>query len=107
MIMVGVGIIFGYLFTYTEQKIGILGNKRLIYLLLFSLNILEIFVALSYFLISPVNQSLILASISYLFVGYCYSVLAKQKDSNFATYITITALIIILVFITSSWGGLV
>lgn len=105
--MIGILIIFGYLFTYTEQKIGILGNKRLIYLVLFSLIILEIFITLSYFLISPINQSIIIASISYLFVGYCYAVLAKNEDSNFLTYIIITTLIMALVFLTSTWGGLV
>ncbi len=107
LIMIGVVIIFGYLFTYTEQKIGILGNKRLIYLVLFSLIILQAFLALSYFAISPINQSLIIASISYLFVGYCYTILAKHMDNNFLTYVIITTLAIILVFLTSTWGGLV
>jgi hypothetical protein len=107
LIMIGVLLVFGYLFTYTEQKIGILGNKRLIYLVLFSLIILEVFLALSYFVISPTNQSLIIAAISYLFVGFCYTVLAKHVDNNFITYIIITALAISLVFLTSTWGGLV
>lgn len=107
LIMIGVIIIFGYLFTYTEQKIGILGNKRLIYLVLFSLLILESFLALSYFAISPINQSLVIASICYLFVGYCYTVLAKHEDNNFLTYVIITTLTILLVFMTSTWGGLV
>lgn len=107
LIMIGVIIIFGYLFTYTEQKIGILGNKRLIYLVLFSLIILQAFLALSYFAISPINQSLVIASISYLFIGYCYTVLAKHIDNNFLTYVVITALAILLVFMTSTWGGLV
>lgn len=105
--MLSVIVIFGYLFTYTEQKIGILGNKRLIYLVLFSLIILEIFLALSYFIINPINQSLIIASISYLFVGYCYTILAKHVDNNFLTYLIITSLVILLVFMTSTWGGLV
>ena len=107
LLMLGVLIIFGYLFTYTEQKIGILGNKRLIYLVLFSLLILQVFIALSYFVISPIDQSLIIASISYLFIGFCYTVLAKHEDNSFLTYIVITALAIILVFLTSTWGGLV
>jgi hypothetical protein len=107
LIMIGVIVIFGYLFTYTEQKIGILGNKRLIYLILFSLLILEAFLALSYFAISPINQSIIIASISYLFIGYCYTILAKHVDNNFLTYIIITTLAILLVFLTSTWGGLV
>lgn len=106
LIMLSVIVIFGYLFTYTEQKIGILGNKRLIYLVLFSLIVLEVFLALSYFVISPINQSLIIASISYLFIGYCYTVLAKHVDNNFLTYVIITILVVMLVFMTSTWGAL-
>lgn len=107
LIIAGVLVIFGYLFLYTEQKIGILGNKRLIYLVLFSLIILEIFLTLSYFLISPISLSLIISAMCYLFVGFCYTVIAKQEDSNFLTYIIIAVITIILVFSTSIWGGLV
>jgi len=103
-VMIGILFVFGYLFTYTEQKIGILGNKRLVYLVLFSLIILEVFLALSYFLINPISQSLIIAAISYLFIGFCYTVLAKHTDNRFLTYLILTALVILVVLLTSSWG---
>jgi hypothetical protein len=106
LLMVSVLIVFGYLFTYTEQKIGILSDKRLIYLVLFSLVILEIFLTLSYFLINPISQSLIIASICYLFVGFCYTVLAKHPGNSFSTYLVLTSVIIISVFLTSSWSTL-
>jgi len=105
LIMVALLIIFGYLFIYLEQKIGILGNKRLIYLILFSLITLEIFLSLTYFLISPISQSLIIATTSYLFVGFCYTILAKHVDNKFSTYLIISGIVILLVFLTSSWGG--
>jgi hypothetical protein len=105
--MIGTLIIFSYLFIYVEQKIGILGNKRLIYLVLFSLIILEVFLILSYFLIDPTSQGLIIAAVSYLFVGFCYTILAKHTDNKFFTYVTITSLAIAIVFVTSNWGGLV
>jgi len=104
LVMLAVVVIFGYLFTYTEQKIGILGDKRLIYLVLFSLIILEIFMALSYFLISPISQSLIIATVSYLFIGFCYTILARHTDNRFITYVSLSVLIIAVVFATSSWG---
>ena len=106
LLMLAVILIFGYLFTYTEQKIGILGDKRLVYLVLFRLIILEIFMALSYFLISPVSQSLIIATISYLFIGFCYTILAKHTDNKFTTYVSLTILVMAVIFITSSWGNL-
>jgi len=107
LIMVGILIIFGYLFTYTEQKIGILGNKRLIFLLLFAIIILETFLALTYFLINPIGQSLIIATICYLLVGYCYTIIAKHTDNRFTTYILLSVLAIFLILASASWGGIV
>lgn len=107
ILMLSILVVFGYLFTYFEQKIGILSNKRLIYLVLFSLVILEIFLILSYFLVNPISQSLIIASVCYLFVGFCYTILAKHTDNSFLTYLIVTFLVMLAVFATSNWGGLV
>ena len=106
-VMLGTMIIFSYLFTYVEQRIGILGNKRLVYLVLFALIILEIFLILSYFLIDPISQGLIIAAVSYLFVGFCYTILAKHSDNHFSSYIIIAIISILIVFLTANWGGLV
>jgi hypothetical protein len=106
LIMLAIFVIFAYLFTYTEQKIGILSNKRLIYLLLFSLIILESFLILSYFLIGPISQSLIISTICYLFIGFCYTILARHTDNKFATYVFFTILVITLIFISSGWRGI-
>jgi hypothetical protein len=107
MIMSGILVIFGYIFLYTEQRIGILGNKRLIYLILFGLITLEVFLMLSYFLISPLSKSIIIAITSYLFVGFSYTVLARHEDNKMSTYIFVALLVILTVFLSSSWGGLV
>ncbi|HOX41311.1 MAG TPA: hypothetical protein PK263_03905 [bacterium] len=107
LVMIGVLVIFSYLFTYTEQKIGILGNKRLLYLILFSTIILEIFLLLTFFLIDPINQSLIVALTCYLFIGYCYTILAKHTDNSFATYLAISSIAALVILATSRWGGLV
>lgn len=106
LIMVAIMLIFGYIFVYNEQKIGILGDKRLIYLVLFSLIVLEIFFALNYFLISPLSKSLIIASTSYLFIGFCYTVLAKHEDNKILTYVIVAVLMISSVFLSSIWGGI-
>ena len=104
LIMLAILIIFGYLFVYTEQKLGILGDKRLIYLVLFSILILEVFLVLNYFLISPISKSLIIGTVSYVFVGFCYTVLAKHTDNKFITYLIVAASVITVVFMTSIWG---
>lgn len=104
LIMLGMAVIFGYIYLYIEQKIGILGNKRLIYLVLFCLIALEAFLALSYFLINPLSKSLIIGVVSYLFVGFSYTVLAKHEN-KLLTYLFVALSIITIVFVTSSWGG--
>lgn len=103
-VMVTILVIFGYLFVYTEQKIGILGNQRLIYLLLFSIITLEVFLALNYFLISPISKSMIIAAISYIFIGFCYTVLAKHEDKSFLSYIILFGATVAIIFSTSIWG---
>ena len=103
--MLAILLVFGYFFYYTEQRIGILGNKRLIYLILFSLITLEVFFALNYFLISPLSKSLIISIVSYLFIGFCYSVLAKHEDSKLITYLILAVVLIASVFLTSIWGN--
>ena len=105
LIMIAILVVFGYFFYYTEQKIGILGNKQFIYLVLFSLITLEVFFALNYFLISPLSKSLIISSISYLFIGFCYSVLAQHEDKKLRTYLLLAAIMILLIFISSIWGN--
>ena len=104
LIMLAILIIFGYLFVDMEQKLGILGDKRLIYLVLFSLLILEVFLVLNYFLISPISKSLIIGTVSYVFVGFCYTVLAKHTDNKFLTYLVVAAMVVTAVFVTSIWG---
>lgn len=105
MVMLAILLVFGYFFYYTEQKIGILGNKRLIYLILFSLIVLEVFFTLNYFLISPLSKSLIISIIGYLFVGFCYSVLAHHEDNKLKTYLILSAIMIVLIFVSSIWGN--
>lgn len=102
LVMIAIMVIFGYLFTYTEQKIGILGNKRLIYLILFSLVILQVFLALSYFLINPLSQSLLIATVCYLFIGFSYTILAKRHDANLTSYLWLAGAVIIAVLLTST-----
>ena len=107
LVMLSILLIFGYIFLYTEQKIGILGNKRLVYLVLFSLITLEVFLTLNYYLISPLSKSLIIATISYLYIGFCYTVLAKHTDNKLITYIFIATFVIAMIFLSSIWGGVI
>lgn len=104
LVMLAILIIFGYLYLYNEQKIGILGNQRLIYLLLFSIISMQVFLALNYFFINPVSKSLIMATVSYFFVGFTYTVLAKHEDNSLRAYMLVAGAVIALIFLTSIWS---
>ena len=82
LIMLGVLIISMYLFSYIEQKIEIAPEQKGILNIIFSLVVLETFLFLGYFLISPINRSLVIASVVYLIHGYCDIVL-KNHENNF------------------------
>lgn len=105
VIMIAILLIFGYIFTYFEQINGVLGRERLVFLLLFSLVILEIFVILSYFLISPINQSLIIALASYVICGFSLGYLKKDREQSVFTYLIIFAVCAFLILITAQWSG--
>lgn len=105
--MLAILCIFGYIFVYNEQKIGILGNRRLIYLVLFSLIILEVFLTLNFYLISPISKSLIISIVSYVFVGFCYTILAKHEDNKFSTYLIIASIAVAAILASSVWGSYV
>lgn len=101
LLMLAILLLFGYLFLYMEQKTGVLGNKRLIYLLLFSIIILQVFLILSYFIINPLSKSLIISSVVYLFIGFCYTILAKHRDNSFFSYLFVFALAFLSIMIIS------
>lgn len=107
LVMLAILCIFGYIFVYNEQKIGILGNRRLIYLVLFSLIVLEVFLTLNFYLVSPISKSLIISIVSYVFVGFCYTILAKHEDNKFSTYLIIASIAIAAILASSVWGSYV
>lgn len=97
-------LIYAYLFTYFEQKVEVLKPERLIYLALFALIIAETFIFISYYLISPLNRSLIIALVSYLLAGFCLSVMEKNNKKDFKLYLIIFAVVFLLIIITAPFG---
>jgi len=104
LIMIGVMLIFLYLFAYLEQKVEIIKNERIIYLFIFSLLSLETFLFLGYYLISPTNRSLILSLLVYLIYGFCDAILSKKKTVEIYPYILVFLLVFATMLLTASWG---
>lgn len=97
-------LVFGYLFTFFEQKVDILKPEQLIYLALFDLIIAETFIFISYYLISPLNRSLIIALVSYLLAGFCLSVIEMKDNKRFLVYLMMFAAVFLLIVATAPFG---
>jgi len=97
-------LIYGYLFTYFEQKVDVLKPERLIYLALFTLLIAETFIFISYYLISPLNRSLIISLETYLLAGFCLTIIEKKDSKQFFLYSVVFAVILLLIIITAPFG---
>lgn len=104
VVMIAILLIFGYIFTYLEQKSDILGKNKLVYLFIFSLIVLEVFLFLSYFLISPINRSLIITLVVYVISGFSFWVLRKDDLKNFSAYVYLSVLVMMTILISAKWG---
>ena len=104
VVMIAILLIFVYIFTYLEQKSDILGKNKYVYLFIFSLIVLEVFLFLSYFLISPINRSLIITLVVYVISGFTFWVLRKDDIKNFSNYIYLSVLVMMAILISAKWG---
>jgi len=97
-------LVYAYLFTFFEQKVDVLNPEQLIYLALFALIIAETFIFISYYLISPINRSLIIALVAYLLAGFCLSIIEKKSIKQFNIYLLIFSVVFLLIIITAPFG---
>ena len=105
LIMFAGFFLYGYLFLFLEQKLKILGRERLVYVPIFSLLILEMFLFLSYLLLSPINKSLLIALLVYIVSGFSANIIAKDNNRGFLNYLLVFAVIFVIMILTATWGG--
>ncbi len=104
LIMLGVLIITLYLLTYLEQQENIVEDQRIVFLTIFSLIILELFLFLGYFLISPINRSLLISLTIYLIYGFCEKVITSGKYQEMKSYLLVFLFVFVTIILTASWG---
>jgi hypothetical protein len=97
-------LVFGYLFTFFEQKVDVLAPEQAIYLDLFALIISETFIFVSYYLISPLNRSLIISLVAYILAGFCLSIVESKNSKKFLVYLTTFVVVLLLIVITAPFG---
>lgn len=106
LIMIGLLLIYLYLYAYLEQMVDMIRGEKNIYLMIFSLVSVETFLFLGYFIISPLNRSLILAGTVYLVYGFLESVISKKEVRKMLPYILVFLLVFATMLLTASWGSI-
>jgi hypothetical protein len=81
-------------------------NAKKIYLVVYSLLIIEVFLFMGYFILSPANRSLILTLCLYLIYGYNDEIIKKGAYSGYYRYIVVFFLIFVTIVLSASWGNI-
>jgi len=105
IIMVGLVIFLGSGFWLLGRKMVSEKTNFSLILILFLLSMLEIYLALSFWLINPLTRSTVLATVAYIFYGY----LASTSSDVFVTrrfyaYLYVAAAVFLVLILTVSWG---
>lgn len=102
--MIGILLVFFYLFSYLEEMSDLIPGERPIYLMVFSLFSVETFLFLGYYIISPINRSLILSAVVYLIFGFLESCGKGKSLKVIVPYILVFLLVFATMLLTASWG---
>lgn len=101
MLVICCSLLFYFLFWDNDRVSSFLP----LYISVFVLINLEIYLALSFWLVNPLSRSFIASVIIYIFSGYLES---TESDfflrSKFNTYLFTAAVLLVILLMTSSWG---
>lgn len=104
-ILLGLILFLGATFWCLSRKLVKSENNFLLILIFFLLSMLEIYLALSYWLINPLTKSLIAGVFAYLFAGFLANVSDENIiDGKFMIYIYIAIFTLLILVFTVSWG---
>lgn len=78
-------------------------DKR-IAIAVYSLIMLEVFYLLGYFILSPMNRSLLIVLVLYLIYGYNEQVVEKRFLAGFYRYLLVFFVIFVTIVLSASWG---
>lgn len=106
LVMLPVLVINIYLFSYLPNLQEAEMEIRNIYLIVYSLVVVEIFLFMGYFVLSPINRSLVLTLCLYLIYGYNDRVIRENDRQGFYRYIMVFFLIFVTIVLSASWGNI-
>lgn len=104
LIMIGLVLVSGSSFLFLGR--GIINDKDFyLYWLLFVILLLELFLALSFWLVNPLTRGLILIVFIYIMFGFWTSINNEKIDKIFfRNYLIVAAIILLIIFTTVGWG---
>lgn len=104
VVMFGIALVFGVSFLFLGQKF-VNKNFFYLYLLFFVIIILELFLALSFWLVNPLTRSLIMVISIYLLFGFWISISDQQFDKiSFRNYLVVSIIVLAMIILTVGWG---
>ena len=104
IIMILMAVISFFVVIYFLKHIKMNKNKLIIYSAVYPVIMLEFFLLTNYFLVNPRGQSLIMAVLSYLFIGYIES--EHSDEGDFKTYLLMAAISFFMIFVFSGQWSL-
>jgi len=105
IVMMGLSLVSGASFFILGRKLIEKENNLFLVLTFFLLFVLELYLALSFWLINPLSRSLIAMVFIYLFLGFLMSVKGEIfNQKNFRLYLLVAVAILAILLFTTSWG---
>ncbi|MCX6810762.1 MAG: hypothetical protein NTY30_03475 [Candidatus Berkelbacteria bacterium] len=104
-ILIGLGFFLVLTFWFLGRQLIANNGNFLLVLTFFLISILEIYLALSFWLINPLTKSLMMGIFSYLFAGYLSNISDTDTINNkFSIYLYIAIFTLLILVFTVSWG---
>lgn len=104
IVMIGIFIVSGSSFFFLGQKVA---NRNFfyLYLLFFVIITLEVFLAMSFWLINPLTRSLMMVISIYILLGLWTSITNGEfNKESFRKYLVVAVAIILVTILTVGWG---
>jgi hypothetical protein len=104
-IIICLAIILALAFWFLAQQFSPASENFALVLTFFAISLLELYLALSFWLINPLTKSLIMGIFGYVFTGYLVNISGKDQISRkFMTYVYTAVFVLAILVFTVSWG---
>lgn len=104
--MLFVAITATFLISFSHHIKVISPNQKIATVLIFALLVLETYIFLGYFIIGPINQSIIITLVVYIICAYLDLVVSQKNVDKMITYIFVFLAVFVTIVLSANWGEL-